>query len=593
MTADQVFIGVGLTLVLAVGCQVLGMRLRIPALILLLPAGFIAGSLTSDINPNNLLGASFQPLVSLSVAVILYDAGLALNLSMLKGHTRRVVIRLLAIGVPVTGVVAALVAEPLLGMSHGAAVMLGAILVVSGPTVVGPLLSFVRPTEKLRRVLTWEGSLIDPVGGLLGAVVFHAVTASEHVGFAAKLGEFIASVGLGAIGGLVGTFVLWLLLTKMRLGEALGTSAQLAVVVAVAAACDALRDDTGLIAGIVMGLALANMKAFDMPSRRPFFEVLVQLIIGVLFISISATVTPASVRHLFLPTLALVGVLVLVVRPLVAAASTLRTDLTNGERGFVGWMAPRGIVAAATASTFGSALVTQGVGGASKILPATFLAIVLTVMLYGLTAAPVARRLGVIRSAVSRPLIVGGTPWVVDLGRTLQSTGISVLMWAESDEQRASIRDAGLELAPDELIADATGEGAKIEGVTAILLLTEEDGFNALAAALFRGGDGGEVYRMAAPSDARGTVVAYAGGDVLFGHRVTGEEFGRAYRDGARIVTVPAGGDLPAEHDVLFRVRADGRLAPVTVSNDPVAETGDTTILFGPVRAGIASGSHD
>ena len=116
----------------------------------------------------------------------------------------------------------------------------------------------------------------------------------------------------------------------------LGTTAQLASVVAVAAGCDVLRDDTGLIAAIVMGLAVANLRGFDIPARRPFFETLVQLIIGLLFISISATVTPASLRHLILPTLALVAVLVLVTRPLVALLATLRTDLTAGERGSSG-----------------------------------------------------------------------------------------------------------------------------------------------------------------------------------------------------------------------------------------------------------------
>lgn len=133
--------------------------------------------LTSDVNPSRLLGPAFQPLVSLSVALILYDAGLGLDLRKLTGHTRKVVVRLIAVGVPLTWLVAALVAAPLVGMSSGAAVELGAILVVSGPTVVTPLLAFVHPVERLQRVLAWEGSLIDPVGGILGAVVFHGVAA--------------------------------------------------------------------------------------------------------------------------------------------------------------------------------------------------------------------------------------------------------------------------------------------------------------------------------------------------------------------------------------------------------------------------------
>lgn len=174
---------------------------------------------------------------------------------------------------------------------------------------------------------------------------------------------------------------------------------------------------------------------------------MVSLIIGLLFISISATVTPQSLRHVALPTLGLVAALVLVVRPLVALLSTARTDVPNRERWFVGWMAPRGIVAAATASTFSVSLVQAGIGGAQKILPATFVVIVATVMVYGLTALPVARRLGVRRSARSRPLLVGGDPWVVELGRALRSAGLDVLMWAGLDRERRSITDAGLDLA--------------------------------------------------------------------------------------------------------------------------------------------------
>jgi Sodium/hydrogen exchanger family len=158
MSTDQVLLGVGLIVVLAVGSQVLASRLRIPALIILLSAGFIAGALTTDVNPERLLGAAFQPLVSLAVAVILYDSGLALQWGKVTGRARRVVPRLVIWGVPVTMAFAAVLAGPLLGMSAGAAVMTGAILVVSGPTVVGPLLAFVRPADRLQRILSWEAA---------------------------------------------------------------------------------------------------------------------------------------------------------------------------------------------------------------------------------------------------------------------------------------------------------------------------------------------------------------------------------------------------------------------------------------------------
>ena len=397
MSTDQLLLGLGLTITLAVGSQVLAASLRIPAIIVLLPVGFLAGAATEVVDPNELLGPAFSPLVSLAVAVILYHAGMSLDVRHLEGHTRRVVVRLIALGVPMTWAFAGVTAALLLGLSQDAALMLGAILVVSGPTVVGPLLDFVRPVEAIRRVLAWEGSLIDPVGGILGALVLNAIVArtlGDHP--LEQIGQFAVSVLVGLAGGVVGAAVLWLVLVRLRPGEVLEACAQLATVVAVAAVCDALRDDSGLISAVVTGLFLANHRVFDLPDERPFLETLEQLILGLLFVSISATVTPSSLRHLVLPTVGLILVLVLVARPCVAAVATWRTELHPRERVFIGWMAPRGIVAAATASSFSATLVAQGVEGAEKILPVTFLVIVGTVAIYGLSAVPVARRLGVV-----------------------------------------------------------------------------------------------------------------------------------------------------------------------------------------------------
>jgi NhaP-type Na+/H+ or K+/H+ antiporter len=234
-------------------------------------------------------------------------------------------------------------------------------------------------------------------------VVFHAVLAGDARSLGRTVGQFGLGIFVGVAGAAVGVAVLWVCLTKLGLDPVLRASVQLASVVAVAAVCDIVRDDAGLIAAILMGLAVANLRIFDVPLRGEFNEIVVQLLIGVLFVSVSATVTPHSVLNVLLPTLGLVAILVLVTRPLVAFLATIRTDLPTPERQFIGWMAPRGIVAAATASTFGAALAAHHIDGASKILPVTFLVIFATVALYGLTAEPVARRLGVTRTANARP----------------------------------------------------------------------------------------------------------------------------------------------------------------------------------------------
>ncbi|MFD0332064.1 hypothetical protein ACFQZC_37480 [Streptacidiphilus monticola] len=362
--------------------------------------------------------------------------------------------------------------------------MLGAILVVSGPTVVGPLLAFVRPERRVRQLLTWEGSLIDVVGGLLGALVFHALSGHVNAGLWHALGSLLLSASVGVGGGLLGIGVLWLLLVRMDLGEILGTTVQLAAVVGIAGGCDALREDAGLVSANLMGVAVASLPAFAATVRRPFFQTLVSLVVGLLFISISASVTPASLRHVVLPSLALVAVLVLALRPLVARLATLRTDLTGGEWRFLGWMAPRGIVAASTAATFSTELADRGVAGAERILPATFVVIVATVCVYGLTAVPVARRLGVVRPAAARPLLVGDAPWVIGLACAIRETGIEPLLWSSSPEQHARAAEHGLELLPGDLLGALGEEEAEELGLTAVLLLSDQAEVNALAATL-------------------------------------------------------------------------------------------------------------
>ena len=196
MDTDSILIGIGLVVVLGVGAQLLAGVLRVPSIVLLLPAGFLAGIATDDVHPDRLLGDLFQPLVGVGVGLILFEAGLRLSVDELRGGTRRIVSRLLLTGIVVTwaGVTVAVLA--LFDVGRGSAVMIGAILIVSGPTVVMPLLDFIRPTGRVRTVLKWEGILIDPIGALIGVVVFHIlVQGAGSVGTGEELGEILLSLG--------------------------------------------------------------------------------------------------------------------------------------------------------------------------------------------------------------------------------------------------------------------------------------------------------------------------------------------------------------------------------------------------------------
>ncbi|HEY2288021.1 MAG TPA: cation:proton antiporter [Streptosporangiaceae bacterium] len=580
MSTDRVLIGIGLIVLLAVGCQVLATRLRVPALILLLLVGFGAGALPGvNLAPWAIFGHAFAPMIAAGVAVILYDACLSVNLRFLTSHTRQIVIRLIGIGVPVTIALGAVAAGLMLGMSRGGAVLAGAILAVTGTSAVGPILARVQPAERLRHVLYWESALLDPVCAVIAVIAFYGLVAGDSAGALAQAGQFALSLGIGVAGGILGTVVVWAALRKGRLPRTLMPPVQFAVVVAVATGCDALQDDTGLLAAIIMGLALANLPNFRVPGRR-LLDTLVQPLLGIVLLSVAATVTPDALRRVWVPALGVVAVLVLAVRPLAALAATRRTDLTRRERVFAGWMAPRGVVAAAIAAAVTGPLAARGIPEAAQIMPLTFLVIVVTTVVYGLTAQRASHWLGVLRSPRSRPLLVGGDAWVIDLGQKLQTLGLDVLMWAGLENQREQIRQAALQLAPGRLLTSVTAERAELSGVTAVLLLTAEDDFNALAAMVLRYSVGDEVYRVGPPAGDRGVVAPFSGGRVLFGHALNRSTLASRYAAGARIVVRPAAADLPSGHEVLFVVHADGRLDPATRQRAPVLAAGDSVVLL-------------
>jgi NhaP-type Na+/H+ or K+/H+ antiporter len=215
LSSDEILTGLGLVIVLALACRLVAHATRLPAIVLLLPVGFAAGAVTDEVHPDALFGAAFQPLVTLGVGLILFEAGLRLRLDELSGGTRRVVLRLIEIGVPLTVLGVALAAKLVLGFGWGVSAMLGGILVVSGPTVVLPLLAFVRPTDRVRSVLKWEGVLIDPIGALLGVLAFHAVQAGAG-GDSYRPGALAVSLATGLIAGALGAGVLWLLVRRLQ-----------------------------------------------------------------------------------------------------------------------------------------------------------------------------------------------------------------------------------------------------------------------------------------------------------------------------------------------------------------------------------------
>jgi NhaP-type Na+/H+ or K+/H+ antiporter len=572
LSTDQTLKGLGLVIVLALACRLVSGRMRIPAIVLLLPVGFAAGAATDDVHPDALLGNAYQPLVSLGVGLILFEAGLRLRLDEMRGRTRGVVGRLVLAGPLLTGVGVALAVKFLFGLGWDVSAVLGAILVVSGPTVVLPLLAFVRPTDRVRSVLKWEGVLIDPIGALLGVLAFQTVLA----GPAYHPGEMALSIATGLIVGAVGAAVLWLLLSGLqRATPAQGVAAALMVVVGALVVADLIREDSGFLAATVMGIVLANQTQLDVSRVLAFQGTVVELLIAILFVLISASVEPSEVWDLLPEGLALVALMVLVLRPLNVAIATWRSELSRAERAFIAWLAPRGIVAAATASAFGLQLAQAGVQGAADILPISFIAIFATVVLYGLTAAPVARLLGLAGAGESVVLIVGGNVWARTIALALKAAGLGVRLWTGRSEEQAAAREAGLAAGNARLGVDLASREEELEEITDALLMTESDDFNALAAFELRQELGRDhVYRLPPRGELLDLVPAYAEGRILFGEDLTFSELTRRFGAGARLVEVVDGRDGVRP---LFVVTG-GELAVVTEGPRPEPTADDITI---------------
>ncbi len=584
-------------IVLALGCELVATRTRLPAIVLLLPVGFIAGAVTKDVRPAFLFGNTFQPLVSLGVGLILFEAGLRLRLDELQGGARRVVLRLIPIGVLMTLVGVTLGARLILGLGWGSSLMLSAILVVSGPTVVLPLLEFVRPTDRVRSTLKWEGVLVDPIGALLGVVVFTALKAHVAGGGAFKPGEMVVSIVTGLAVGAIAAGVLWLLLGRLQ-GSVPKQSiaAALLTVVGAIVAADLIRGDSGFVAATTMGVVLANQRRLDVSRVLEFQGTVVQLLIGVLFVLISASVTPSSVGPLVAGGLGLIAVMVFVIRPLAIVLGTRGSVLGRPERVFMAWLAPRGIVAGATASAFGPELAKAGVSGAGKILPLAFMAIFGTVAVYGLTAAPLGRRLGLAGTGATVVLVVGGHNWARSIAAALKAAGVGVRLWTGQEGEQTAARAAGIDARKARLGGERAAREAELEDVTDALLLTGSDNFNALAAYELRQELGHDhVFRLAPESELLDLEPSYAEGRELFDGELTFTELTRRFDAGASLARTrprgrPEANGGPGERSILlFVVSPTGKLQVATAGARPSPSDGDTTIWLTDDRDGHRS----
>ncbi len=477
---------------LGISAQWLAWKLRLPAILLLLAFGFSA-NLFCD--PREIISDDLLfPIVSLCVAVILFDGGLSLRFSELK-LTSRSVIRLVTIGCLISWILGTLAAR-LIFTNWSLAALAGAIFTVTGPTVIGPLLRQIRPNPKVSSVAKWEGIVIDPIGALLAVLVATAVAAGSvsqaAVDVIVKIGSTVA---ISAVFGYLIAYALVQLFRKHLIPDYLHNPVLLASVLVAYTASDVLQPESGLATVTILGVIMANQKSVSISHLIEFKENLGVLLISVLFILLASRYRFIELLHLGWPAFLFLLILIFLIRPISVMLSTQGTSLKRNERIFLSFLAPRGIVAAAVASVFAlefshlaeaANASAQFLAEIEKLVPLTFLVIVGTVAFYGLSAGPLARRLGISEVNPQGILFAGADHIVREIALAVQKEGFQVLLVDTNHQHVAAARMAGLPAHNASILSEYVREELDLGGLGRFIALTPNDQVNSLAAIEFR-----------------------------------------------------------------------------------------------------------
>ncbi|NLI79281.1 MAG: sodium:proton antiporter [Candidatus Riflebacteria bacterium] len=582
-------------MLLGLSAQWLGWWLHIPSILLLLSFGFLAGPVTGLINPDQLLGNLLNPLVSLSVGIILFEGGLNLKLSDLP-RIGRVVRTLNTIGVMATWTLATLAAHLLLPLSFPVCLLFGAILTVTGPTVILPLLRQIKPNPRVSSILRWEGILVDPVGATLAVLVFEVVLIGSFTEIPQMMLWDLGKVVVwGSVFGAGGALLIFLFLRHHLAPEYLHNPLTFALVVGIFAFANQWQAESGLLAVTLAGILLGSQTAVSVRHILKFKENLQVLLISTLFILLAARMKMADFQALDWRIGLFLALLIFVVRPAAVFLATLGSDLSWQERTFLAFLAPRGIVAASVASIFSLQLTHAGNLTAHLLVPYTFAVIVTTVLWYGLTAGFLARHLGISQRNPQGTIIVGAHDWAREIARQLAAMEIPVLLIDKNRQHIEASQDLALPVLEKSVLSEDLSEEIELTSYRRLICLTANDTVNSLANLHFQEFfEREDIFQL--PLQNPGSIPGHLCGRTLFGPEFTFEQVGRLFNRGAgfRVFSLAewqslskpaAGGALPFP---LFAADGQGSLTIATPNASPV--TARTTRVLAMVSPDDAAG---
>ncbi|AND70148.1 sodium:proton antiporter [Dyella thiooxydans] len=432
--------GLLLTTLLGVGfaAQWLAWRVRLPAIVFLLLAGIVFGPVLQLVHPDRLLGPLLFPVVSLAVALILFEGSLSLRFAELRG-IGGAVRGLVSYGAIAALLMLAAAAHLLAGLSWDIALLFGALTCVTGPTVIAPMLRTLRPNARIASTLRWEGIVIDPLGALFAVLIYEAIVSREQ---GHTIGVFLGTIGSGVVAGAAAALVLGQLLRRQMIPEYLQNFGTLAAVLLTFSLSNALAHESGLLAVTIMGVALGNMRNLHVDDILDFKEHLTTLLVSSLFILLAARLPWPLPSGTLMAGIGILLVSQVLIRPLSVVIATAGSSLAWRERALIAWVAPRGIVAAAVSALFALRLDALGMHGADVLVPLVFILIIGTVVLQGATARPLARWLGVAEPEPRGVLVFGADEVPRAVAKALHDGGIRVVL---ADDDWEGIRRARMD----------------------------------------------------------------------------------------------------------------------------------------------------